>query len=495
MNLVQIAERLKGMPLQAVMAYANGMNPEVPPYVALSEMSRRNRISQSGAQGEMPADEGTVKDQVEEEAVTGGMPQAQQPMQQAQPQIPPQALQQLMAMVAQGQRQGQPQPQGQPRPAPNPMGGIAANPVPQKMFSAAGGGIVAFSEGDEVEDEEGLDTEAEAAELLRMGKERLGRTPSAPTSPLAQREALLKKHPHLAILDKPIGQEAIAGLKALQAKQAEEDAREQEALKDQRKMDFYKALIASGEASRGQRGIGAVFGGFGKSMAGSEEALRRRETEIRGRGLKRESDMLTLRNEMEKLQRARAEGDVQGEIKHSQAVAEMANKLGVSQNALLRGMFQGITSLRGRERAAEATEEAAKSRASGRGGAGPKVTDFQRKVDTLAADYERQGMSPEDARAKATREVIASGPGVTSTQERVDQERKQLAAKEAARAAVPFYGKPEYDKKYDEAYERALARLRQGQNQGLGSLPPGGAPTGAPAPGAPKLPPGFVPVK
>jgi hypothetical protein len=158
-------------------------------------------------------------------------------------------------------------------------------------------------------------------------------------------------------------------------------------------------------------------------------------------------------------------------------------------------MFQGITTLAGRERTAEATEEAAKSRAAGRGGAGPKTTDFQRKVDVIAADYERQGMSPEDARAKATREVIASGPGVTSTQERVDQERKQLAAKEAARAAVPFYGKPEYDKKYDEAYERALARLRQGQSQGLGSLPPGGAPTGAPAPGAPKLPPGFVPVK
>jgi hypothetical protein len=170
----------------------------------------------------------------------------------------------------------------------------------------------------------------------------------------------------------------------------------------------------------------------------------------------------------------------------------LANKLGISQNALLRGMFQGVTTLAGRERSAEATEAAAKERGS-RGGAGPKTTDFQRKVDTLAADYERQGMSPEDARAKATREVIASGPGVTSTQERVDQERKQLAAKEAARAAIPFYGKPEYDRKYDEAYERALARLRQGQ--GLGSLPPGGATTGAPAPGAPKLPPGFVPVK
>ena len=35
MNLVQIQERLKDMPAQALMAYANGMNPDVPPYLAL----------------------------------------------------------------------------------------------------------------------------------------------------------------------------------------------------------------------------------------------------------------------------------------------------------------------------------------------------------------------------------------------------------------------------------------------------------------------------
>ena len=44
MNLVQIQERLKDMPLQAVMQYANGMNPEVPPYLALGELNRRKKV-------------------------------------------------------------------------------------------------------------------------------------------------------------------------------------------------------------------------------------------------------------------------------------------------------------------------------------------------------------------------------------------------------------------------------------------------------------------
>jgi hypothetical protein len=38
MNLIQTQERLKDVPLQAVMQYVNGMNPEVPPYMALSEL-------------------------------------------------------------------------------------------------------------------------------------------------------------------------------------------------------------------------------------------------------------------------------------------------------------------------------------------------------------------------------------------------------------------------------------------------------------------------
>jgi hypothetical protein len=459
MNLIQIAERLKGMPMEAVMAYANGMNPEVPPYVALGELERRKRM-QAGAQPAVPPSN-TVKDEVEQSV--GVMEMDKQRREQAMNQL---------------------------------MGGIAANPVPQQMFSAAGGGLVSFATGDEVED---FDTEESAKELYKRGLKQLDQRPETVKSPLELEEELRKKYPErLGILNKPIGQQALADLQALQTKQAQEDALQQKGLRDQRKMEFFKALIDAGEATRGQKGIGGLFGGFGRSMLGAEEELGKQETAIRGRGLKREADMMALRSEIEKAQRARAEGDVQGEMKHKQAAAELANKLGISQNALLRGMFQGITTLAGRERTAEATEEAAKSRAAGRGGAGPRVSDFKQKVATLTADYVRQGMSQEDAEARATREVMASGPGVVSSGIRATTEDMKAAAEEARRAVVGFIGKTEYDEKYAEAFNAALQRRlqsRQGQNQGLGSLPPGGAPTGAPAPGAPKLPPGFVPVK
>ena len=63
MNLVQIQERLKDMPTQAIMSYANGMNPEVPPYLALGELNRRKQMEQKAAQ----SPQGTVKDNIEQQ--------------------------------------------------------------------------------------------------------------------------------------------------------------------------------------------------------------------------------------------------------------------------------------------------------------------------------------------------------------------------------------------------------------------------------------------
>ena len=66
-NLIKIQEELKNVPLQAVMLYANGKNPMVPPYLALTELNRRKQIQQS-AQAQ-PQQQPTVKDQVQREAV------------------------------------------------------------------------------------------------------------------------------------------------------------------------------------------------------------------------------------------------------------------------------------------------------------------------------------------------------------------------------------------------------------------------------------------
>jgi hypothetical protein len=62
MNLVQIQEHLKDVPIQNIMAYANGMNPDVPPYLALGEMNRRKRMEQKA----VSAPQTTVKDELEQ---------------------------------------------------------------------------------------------------------------------------------------------------------------------------------------------------------------------------------------------------------------------------------------------------------------------------------------------------------------------------------------------------------------------------------------------
>jgi hypothetical protein len=145
MNLVQINERLKDLPMQVIQQYANGMNPEVPPYLALSELQRRESsqkqaaATQGGAQGPQPS----IKEQIEQKAGLMALQQAQQQqMQQQQPRGP-------MSSPA-----GVPQPQMQPQ-APQAMmarGGLAGIPVRRDMFEYARGGIIAFAEGGNVEE-------------------------------------------------------------------------------------------------------------------------------------------------------------------------------------------------------------------------------------------------------------------------------------------------------------------------------------------------------
>jgi hypothetical protein len=138
MNLVQINERLKDLPMQVVQQYANGMNPEVPPYLALGELQRRElsnkkmAMTQGGQQGPQPS----VKEQVEQKAGLMALQQMQQ-QQMAQQQARPQGPMPVPA--------GVPQPEQQPEMMAR--GGLASIPVRPDMFEYAGGGIIAFQSG------------------------------------------------------------------------------------------------------------------------------------------------------------------------------------------------------------------------------------------------------------------------------------------------------------------------------------------------------------
>jgi hypothetical protein len=137
MNLIQIQEHLKDLPLQVIQSYANGANPEVPPYMALAEMQRRQTMEQranqqqQAQQGQMP----TVKDQIEQSAGLAGLQAKQAQQAQAQQQAP-------QGGPIPG---GIPQPQAQPQPPSPEQQGIGAPPQPtQKM---AEGGMTTASQG------------------------------------------------------------------------------------------------------------------------------------------------------------------------------------------------------------------------------------------------------------------------------------------------------------------------------------------------------------
>jgi hypothetical protein len=135
MNLVQINERLKDLPMQVVQQYANGMNPEVPPYLALGELQRRelSQKQMATAQGAMQGAQPSVKEQVEQKAGLMALQQMQQ--------------QQMAQQMAQPRgpmptSENTPQPVDQPEATMMASGGLASVPV---QFDFAGGGIVAFN--------------------------------------------------------------------------------------------------------------------------------------------------------------------------------------------------------------------------------------------------------------------------------------------------------------------------------------------------------------
>jgi hypothetical protein len=135
MNLVQIQEDLKGMPIQALQAYMNGSNPEVPPFLAAGEMQRRQammqrqEMQQGAEQGSNPS----VKEQLEQAA--GLMALQQERSQQAQQQ-----------MMQQGMGAPMPSSEGTPQPEPQPTADAGLAGLPVEMGMAAGG-IVPFQEG------------------------------------------------------------------------------------------------------------------------------------------------------------------------------------------------------------------------------------------------------------------------------------------------------------------------------------------------------------
>ena len=229
MNLVQINERLKDLPMQVVQQYANGMNPEVPPYLALGELQRRElsqkqMANRGGVQGPQPS----VKEQVEQKAGLMALQQMQQE-QMAQQMAQPQG-----AMPAPA---GVPQPQAQPQPeVMMARGGLASIPVRSDMFEYAGGGIVAFAEGGQPK------YETRADKLYRENRE------------AAERKRLEREQFNQELRDDPKQKEMLEAKREFDALSPSEKSSE----RGQRLKEFFRNVFTSAPAAVAQAPMDAL---------------------------------------------------------------------------------------------------------------------------------------------------------------------------------------------------------------------------------------------
>jgi len=436
MNLIQVQEHLKDMPMRAIMEYANGKNPQVPPYLALGELNRRKQMEQSARTGTPP--EGTVKDKLEKE-ITGQATDLMQAGAARQAQSNEQLQQSLMG-------QPQPVPEGTPQP-PQPeepmpemqqmaAGGLTSLPTGGMFKFAGGGGVVAFADGELVVDQAeqaardakaalrqyGLRQQQQdpqgfaaaqqaaaaadaavnearraafggetgpagamgqsmgapvrnapqqaaarvqptfspddqsAAETARLARQNAGppmgiasvATPPMPPMPAPAGGGIpaaigMPKTPTFERPDADAYETKLAAFKAanpgmagsefqkLLDKIAQQDEADRARFLTQEKgrtrADFWKSLIDAGEATRGQKGLGALLGGFGKSAGASEAAAADRADVQAKMRRDQEMGMAKMRAELEAARRAEARGDFEGAFKHRQDAEKIGRDL------------------------------------------------------------------------------------------------------------------------------------------------------------------------
>jgi len=124
MNIVKLQNQLKSIPVETLIQYVQGTNPEVPSYLALAEIKNRKDMEAKYASQNQKAPEKSVAEDLTQAPDQSGL-----------------------AMLA-GNPMSNPAPQGAPTDQ-----GVAGLPIPDQMFSGQGmaaGGIVAFDDGGDV---------------------------------------------------------------------------------------------------------------------------------------------------------------------------------------------------------------------------------------------------------------------------------------------------------------------------------------------------------
>ena len=503
MNLMEVQDDLNKLPpiprsIEYLTAAAQGGNPEVPPFMALARISEINKQMQSAQQVQPPAEplNQSLPKQAMQSMGIGALQQGQQ--QQGMQQMAQQAGAAQRAVppgIPQPMRQQQPMPQQQMAPRPMPQqgaqpvrmaadGGLMGIPVDDSMFEYGSGGIVAFQSGGlnkageapaeevaeevAVEDEPGYDAEAELKKLMPQ-IQALMKQGVRPIRSEANIEKELIKKKDYGVDEGPIGKNYLAGLASLKEAKAVEDVRKQADIDERKKFATRKALLDYSDATRGQTGLGGI-GALARSSMGSAEKFMGEEAGLRENAIKQNELMNEAQYKFQGLRQAQKDGDVKTEQKNDLELSKIAERMGTSKANLMARLVTGNLNLMGKYETAQASRDAAATRAANKNAAGktPRETDQQRGVRAIAAGLKEKfpNMSEAEIEALATNlyRQSAAAPAVSA------RERKDINEDwRKHQFTVPYL-----DAKDKDAYEREWRRKWMAAN-------PDAAPAAAPA--------------
>jgi len=218
MNIIQLQDRLKGMPTEVIIQNLQSPTGAVPTYLLAGELSRRQKMEAEAA-AEMPSD--TVTEQLVEESMPQQNLGAMAPQSMAPQPVPPE-----QAMAASG---------------------VAGLPAPNVGQNYAGGGIVSFVDGGGVQGNQ--------SDLADVGGD------------IAVEAALLKLFgvPGLALTPNELGAADLYDDEEFAARLAEQQAMNEVAAEEGLSNDE-KALLGAGvvgataSTKKGQQGIKSILG-------------------------------------------------------------------------------------------------------------------------------------------------------------------------------------------------------------------------------------------
>jgi hypothetical protein len=286
-----------------------------------------------------------------------GMPQ---PMPAVQPQMAPQMPKMPIQPAA---RPMPPQQMAQPGsiPAGAPgmaAGGLAELPVRKDIFNYAPGGIVAFADEDNNQlvlppgtpydsketgayspGEGGGDGKLPVELANQIMRRRLMGQVDLP-QPVDRDKVMaeeIAKNPQLAgLLNKIPGEKLAALATQLEEQNKAQRSKFQEGEGRQGLAALSQALISAGEATRGQKGmggIGAAFGGFGKSYNAATAAQEERAAKQQALERAQTIETMKLQADIEQMQRAYAEGNIDKAMKLKEQINAREAKIAEMQGA------------------------------------------------------------------------------------------------------------------------------------------------------------------